>query len=315
MKFNVLFIKKRNIIYTLLFLLILLLFIVYLKTTTTKDTFTNTFFVSETNTYKLDLTGDGDEDTLNIITNNEGKYSIIINTNKNSISLEPHQNLNSFGNSLEYWPPLLNFIDINRDNIPEILYQAGNSDNKAIQHIFSFNDNDFNNLLSQYGNILGILDISNNKTPKIISGIISKDSINFSNYVYINDSLSPFTYNKELSIKDSITQFISVVTNKDKEKFQKYLENNISENINQKSLNTLECLNSNDNSYIFENGFFKDLKSNNDGIPCEIEFTCMLRQQSQYNNNKFIHCIYTIIFKNEYSKDNDAYKIISITKL
>ncbi len=315
MKFNVLFIKKRNIIYIFLFLIIFLLFIVYLKTSATKDTFTTSYFASEANTYKLDLTGDGKEDALNIITNNEGNYSIIINSNKNSIPLEPAEKLNSFGASLEYWPPLLNFVDINRDNIPEIFYQSGNSDNKSIQHIFYFNDTDFNNLLSQYSNILGILDISNNKTPKIISGLISKDNINFSNYVYINKSLSPFTYNKEPSIKDSITQFISVVTNTDKENFQKYLENNISENINQKSLNTLECISSNDNAYIFENGFFKDLKSNKDGIPCEIEFTCMFRQQSQYNNDEFVYCIYTLIFKNEHPEDNDLYELVSISKL
>jgi len=197
MKLQVIFLKKKNIYYTLaiiIFLTIITFFLLLQKSSI--STFN---IVNEPKMMLSDLTGDGVKDILYIKTEID-KYYIQINSEDKSYYLEPSKKINTVGNYYPQWPMRITLMDISRNKVPEIFTQASvegtaSQNNEPIQHVFLWNGEKFNDIFCSTNNILGFIDSKNNKTPKVISGNVKDGNLNFTSYILIKNSLKSFDYN------------------------------------------------------------------------------------------------------------------------
>lgn len=280
----------------------------------TKETVPTFHQNASEDSYKLDLTGDGKEDDLYII-NKENNYSLNINTNLESIVLEPNSKSGFFGEYSTYWPFIIRFQDLNRDNTPEILVQSTSS-NKAIQHVvvYDYETETFNDAICNNNNLLGIIDLSNNKTPKLISANISSKSMTVTNHILIKNKFNQFTYtnksDESFFCKNLIINLINFFCTKDEDLYENILKSYCSHNIDTKSLNTLASVSSYKSDFIFQDGFFKDIKSNENGYPTELEWYLSFRGNDSSQNDSIVNYNYKItVIQN----DEDNYVIKSIT--
>jgi len=172
MKLRVLFLRRKMLIYGAIIIAAILIIISVLARIKASE---NTFNVEDDKSYKVDLTGDGEKDVLNIKVLNK-KYYLSVDSGEDSFQLSPVKNGESVGEYLLAWPLNIILEDINRDRVPEIFSQ-GNLKNKSYMNIFKFNGKEFENILSSNSSILGLLDISNNKTVKLLAGKIINNKI------------------------------------------------------------------------------------------------------------------------------------------
>ena len=163
---------------------------------------------------KEDLNGDGTQDILYIVSKNN-KYYLQALINNQIYYFNEKRPLNSLGCFNEYAPLSINFLDLSRDKIPEIILQSFDDENTPIQHIFSLIDNKFIDIFCSTNNIIGILNSKNNKTPEYIS-LNSND---------IDKSLSKHILNKKaqknISYEPTNLKILEPIL-----KFTKYLSNN-----------------------------------------------------------------------------------------
>ncbi|GAA0180633.1 hypothetical protein SH2C18_32880 [Clostridium sediminicola] len=300
MKFNVLFIKSKYILYFLILLLLLALSFIYMNINKDDNTVPTFQQYASEDFYEIDLNGDGKKDKLYII-KKENNYSLNVNTNLDSIVIKSNSKSDFFGEFCTYWPISINFQDLNRDNTPEILLQSKSND-KATQHIIAY-DNEtasFKDLISNDNNLLGILDLSNNKTPKLISGNISKNDMIIKSYILINNNFNEFTYanksDENFFCKNLISIIINYLSTKDnpEELYQNIIKNHCSKEIDTKSLNTLTSLNSDKNNFIFQDAYFQDIKSNKEGYPTELEWNLSFRSSDDSQNKALVNYRYKI---------------------
>lgn len=314
MKFKVLFIKSKYIYYFLLFLILFILLIIFLNLSKQKEIVPTFNQNASEDSYKLDLTGDGKEDYLYIITK-ENKYSLNINRNLESIVLESNSESGFFGEHSTYWPFIIRFQDLNRDKTPEILVQS-TSNNKAVQHVvvYDYESETFNDAICNNNNLLGIMDLSNNKTPKLISANISNDSMTITNYILLKNKFNQFTYtnksDEDFFCKNLIINVINFFCTKNDDLYENILKNHCSPNIDSKSLNTLASLSSYKIDFIFRDGFFKDIKSNENGYPTVIEWYLSFSGNDSSQNNNIVNYSYKMI---AVQNDEGNYVINSIT--
>lgn len=148
------------------------------------------------NTVSCDLNGDGNNDlfTLSVVKN---KYVASIQCGKSNYILNPNRPLNTLGSSSNVDPIHFKLIDLNRDNIPEIIFQSS-EDNSCLQHIFTWSIDDFKDVYSSTNNTLGIIDFSNNKTPRFVSFDMYKSIDSIKEYMYIGDSFKDISYENPL---------------------------------------------------------------------------------------------------------------------
>ncbi len=314
MKFKVLFVKRKHIYYLVLTSIVFVFFVIF-HSLKTKETYP-TFSINLNNkAYKADLTGDGKEDMLYITTNNN-KYYLQVTTQKDSLFLQPNKNIKTLGSYYPYWTLRVNLLDISRDKTPEIFIQTSEK-NKPVQHIFIYNNQKFQNIFSSHNNVLGFIDCSNNKTPKLISGNISNGNFIFHNYILLQNKLEQFNYISDDTFmgKDTILSFINFVTTITKD--SKIPEQQIfSPKINDTSMALVYALINADNTYVFQDAEFMDIKSNKAGEPSQIQWLLNFRGIS--NSNRDIIKNYTIkvtlkAFNN--SKEIYYFKIDSLNQL
>jgi hypothetical protein len=310
MKFRVLFLKKKNIYYTILAIIILVLLAILLiskKTATTFNTITNNKAI------KADLTGDGAEDILYINTNKD-KYYIQVNTKDNSLYLKPDMKMNTVGTYYSYWPMKVTLMDINRNKVPEIFVQASEK-GVPVQHIFIWDKNDFKDIFCSSNNIIGFIDCKNNKTPKIISGNISNGTMTQVNYVLINNEL----YNFNLTAKDNflgkntILSFIKYVQGLPGS--EPYKPSDIFyPGLTGKDLNPISKMTGGNITYGFEDGLFMDTKWNKDGEVSEVKW--ILNFKGTSNTDTSIIKPYKITLSLKATSNTDTnlnYKIQTVT--
>lgn len=311
MKFKVLFFKRKHIYYCILVFVVLMFFAFSLLTDGNTSYTTFNVGINE-KSIKKDLTGDGKKDTLYIIKDKD-KYHLEIATKKSSFYLKPSEKLPTMGKYSSNWPMRIELLDVSRDKIPEIFVQSSQN-NKSIQHVFTYQNNQFKDIFTSYNNILGFIDCSNNKTPKVISGIVSENNFAFSNYMLLNNKFEKYYYKTEPTFmgKDTILCFIDLITrlnpnsnNYNKDIFHSKLEEN--------SLDIISTLANSASNFIFQDGTFIDIKSNNNGKPITIQWTLNFRANSKASKNTVKN--YTLklnLIYCENSKENFNFKISSI---
>nr|WP_272507392.1 VCBS repeat-containing protein [Clostridium aestuarii] len=312
MRFNVLFFKRKHLYYAGLITLVLIFFIFYISSK--NNIVSSTFTVNLNNkSYKADFTGDGKEDIL-YITTNKDKYHLQVNTEKDSIYLEPSKKLPIVGNFYPYWTMRVKLIDISRDKVPEIFIQSSYK-NKPIQHMFVYNNNTFKDIFCSYNNILGFVDCTNNATPKIISGKISNGNLEFCRYIFLQNKLEQYSEQTSNIFmgKDTIMFFINLITTLSKD-YKPTSENLFVPHISSNSLALIEALANTDSTYIFQDATFMDTKSYKNGTPSQVEWILNFRGISKQPQNTVKN--YTLklnlkAFNN--SKEKFHFKINSIS--
>jgi hypothetical protein len=262
MKFNVFFLRRRYIYYSVIFLLMLILFGLFLFSKNVSYIFSTSN--DEKTLQNYDLTGDGTKDSI-YITKNENKYHINITSKDKNYILTPENSLKTLGSYYNYWPLRITLLDASRDNLPEIFVQA--SQNGApIENIFIWKNNTFQNVLSSSNNLLGFMDYHNNRTPKIILGNIDDGSIDFANYIISKNSLIkyPSDYHSNFLGKDSILQFVQYIKNLPYDRLYAPSEIFCSEN-SSSITKVIDTLCDNNSIYTFQDGMFIDNKCDKNG--------------------------------------------------
>lgn len=291
MKFRVIFLKKKNLYYALLIVILLILFSILLYIKKSSPTFN---VISQDKTIKTDLTGDGEEDILYIKVDKE-KYFLQVNSNGESIFLEPNKKLDSMGTFSKHWPMRLSLFDISRDKVPEIFIQSSNKD-VPIQHIFKWDNTKkkFEDILFNQNNILGIMDSCNSKTPKVISGTLKDNQMSLKNYIILRNKFEEFDYkySNDFMGKNSIITFINYIQGlptSEANRPQEIFDTNISG----KDLQEIGKLSAENIQFKFQDATFLDKKYNKNGDASIVQWTLNFKGTS--NKDTSIVKNYTII--------------------
>ena len=266
---KILIIKKKfaiNIIFTLF---LIILSIVIFTLTSEKFETTQTIYPLDINeNSKYDLTGDGKEDTLQMI-NGQNKIDYNIKSYGDDYFLSKKVPDKLLFTTNNHWKPTVFIHDLSRDKIPEILLQ-GSKNNKSISYLFHWNGEDFSLVTSTEKNILGILDSKNSKTPQLYS-IDSKNGISSleSSMVINNDILNTSKDNNSIPSLDSVIKFINLV---EYNYVVDELPDIFTSGINSNELSLLWNLDKDNYSYAFQNAFFYDYKWDANGDPTNIKW-------------------------------------------
>ena len=305
---KILIIKKKfaiNIIFTLF---LIILSIVIFTLTSKKFETTQTIYPLDINeNSKYDLTGDGKEDTLQMI-NGQNKIDYNIKSYGDDYFLSKKVPDKLLFTTNNHWKPTVFIHDLSRDKIPEILLQ-GSKNNKSISYLFHWNGEDFSLVTSTEKNILGILDSKNSKTPQLYS-IDSKNGISSleSSMVINNDILNTSKDNNSILSLDSVIKFINLV---EYNYVVDELPDIFTSGINSNELSLLWNLDKDNYSYAFQNAFFYDYKWDANGDPTNIKWRLSFEKNalkgSEGNKDEII------IFL-DVKKDSSLYKITSIKK-
>ncbi|MFR5264587.1 hypothetical protein [Clostridium sp.] len=285
------FSKKKVLLFSLIILIIIffsisLYFIKKIYLLNSKDESILTFSSSVTNDGKnffIDLNGDNKKDIVYITSSSENQYIISCNINNKNYSLDVKSPLNTLGISNEIWPISINFIDLSRDKIPEIIIQSSEN-NIPINHIFKWNGEYFKDVYCSTNNFLGILDSNNNKTPKIISFSLDHTEDNIEKYMLINNNLKNISYEKIYLESYSIIQnFINIITLP----YNLYdLPDIFSTNVQDKVIHDIDIINKDNFYYVFQDAFFKDSKWDTKGNITEMNWNLRFRKCSKSNKNE-----------------------------
>ncbi|ENK1244678.1 hypothetical protein ACFLKB_01040 [Clostridium sp. FAM 1755] len=309
MKMRVFFLKRKSIYYFLLLSLILITLL-----TTIKYKNTSAFKLLNSNkTIRRDLTGDGNEDNINI-TNKDNKYFITVKSQNKNYTLKNNENKSFIGDYNKFWPIKLNFQDISRDKIPEIFIQCSQY-KMPIQYIFKWQNNEFKKLYSSNNNIIGLMDSNNNKTPKIISGNLKNNEIVFDSFIFMEDSIKRFDYNfnENFMGSNTIIEFINYIQSLpiSEENRPKSI---LTDNISGKDISVIGNLVKENNIYTFQDANFKDIRNNNDGEINEIKWSLNFKGMSKQDNNLVKNYSIDVLLKLvDNPDDNHRFKIYSIT--
>lgn len=312
MKFRVIFLKKKHIYYAVLALVVVLLLIILLLTKKSVTTF-NTL-VDNNKVIQADLTGDGKKDILYIKTEKE-KYYMEVNDGENSHYLEPAKKLPTAGLYDANNPLKITLMDITRDKIPEIFVQSSEKE-KGVQHAFIWSEGKFKDIFCSSNNILGFVDVSNNKTPKFITGKISDNGIELSNYIFLPDkkALESFSYNYPVNYmgKDNVYSFIKYIQSLPQGEANKP-ENIFYPGLSGEDISAIGKLSGENNTYVFQNCVFKDSKSDNKGEISEMLWTLNFKGISNSDKSKIRNYTLNLTLKpSEKAEDNRTFKIYSI---
>jgi hypothetical protein len=273
-----------------------------------------TFFtpIEDSKTIQEDLNGDSKKDILYVKKDDKNYYVQINLHDGTSYGLDPSKEIPTLGESATHWPMRVSILDASRNNIKEIFLQCS-FHGKPVQHIFNWNDKGYKDIFCSNNNIIGFSDIKNNKTPKIISANISNGKINYESFIFIKDSLKKFDYNYPANYmgSDVIISFLTLVQSfpNDALALPSYFYNNISGN----DLNLLYGTANNNMSYLFQDGSFKDLSWDSNGISHEIKWTLNFKATSLADNKIQKNLTFDLVLTKYNNTDGSySYKITSL---
>lgn len=302
-------IKKRNLKHSIIYFLILFVSISSLFLYFNEKKYISVFNYENNNIYSdFDLDGDGNLDKLEIL-KESNKYIINVHSQNNVYTLSTSDGNKYLADTTSSFPIKVNFIDLSRDNIPEILVRAS-LDSKPVNYIFTFRNNNFNNILKSEYNILGLLDSNNNRTPSIYSLTSRKGDSSALAYMLINNEAKDISnIKKNIPGLSLIQEFIDYI------EYPYELNNGpdiFASTIPKSDLSTLWELNKNSNRYNFQSGYFYDYKWNKNGdfhgLIWELSFN-----QVDKKNNSSLEKELLIYLTVEYDMYNQL-KITSISK-
>ncbi|MDR3596391.1 hypothetical protein [Clostridium sp.] len=307
---KILIIKKKLLINLLLYLIVAItLSAVIIYFTSIKYKSIQTISpVNISQTPPIDLTGDGQKDSLQL-SNAENKIDLNITCSNDSFSLSNQIKDKTLFNTNTHWEPKIYLHDISRDNIPEIILQ-GSKNNKSACYVFHWNKKNFALVYSSNNNIFGILDCKNSKTPQCYSLSSSEGLSSLNSFMLINDyTLDTSKENSSVPSLDSVTNFINIVE-------LPYILDNLPDiftsAIDKENLSLLWSLDKDNYSYSFQNGFFYDYKWTQSGEPYAIRWRLSFEKSNLKgtlsNKTEFILII-------DLEKTGSTYKINSIQKV
>lgn len=283
--------KKKILLFFLInliivFFLISFYFIRKIYLLKSKDESILTFSSSVSNDGKsffIDLNGDNKKDIVYITSSSENQYIISCNINNKNYSLDVKSPLNTLGVSNEIWPISINFLDLSRNKIPEIIIQSSEN-NVPINHIFKWNGDHFKDVYCSTNSFLGVLDSNNNKTPKIISFSLDNTENNIEKYMLINNNLKNISYEKIYLESYSIIQnFINIITLP----YNLYdLPDVFSSNVSSKAIHDIDIINKDNFYYVFQDAFFRDSKWDTKGNITEMNWHLRFRKSSKSNKDE-----------------------------
>lgn len=228
----------------------------------------------------IDLTGDGEKETIEIL-NENNIYDVKIATIDSTIllsSLLPDKLLTSSdeGNIFK-----IRFINISRDNKPEILVQ-GIKNNETINYVFSY-DKEFKLVLSDNNNVCGVIDSNMVKTPQFITMNYSGKKENLKSNMLINNEIVNSTRNS-LSIPgiDNVISLIDYIN------LQVEIDSHpdiFTDNISSKELSNLWKLNKDHFQYEFKDSFFFDSTLDEKGNITECTYILSFSKKNKKDNS------------------------------
>lgn len=304
LKLNVIFFKKKHLYYIIFFICLTAVFIVFILSKQSISTFNITSKNTVIKDY--DVNGDGHNDVIYIKTNND-KYFVQINCKDKSYILKPNKLVKTMGSYKSYWPITLTLADVSRDKVNEIFVQSSQN-NTPIQHMFIWDNNSFKDVLYNYNNIIGLIDTHNNETPKIISANFFNGKIDFSNFILIRNKLKNYAadYKDNFIGKDTIAALICKIQILDPNELDK--ENKI---FSSESWATFIQIYNNlikdNNTYIFEDGSFKDTRYNKDGEISEVKWILNFKAISKSDLNKIKNYSLSVVLKASEQNKEEPY--------
>lgn len=257
---------------------------------------------------KFDLTGDGSEDSLQLL-NSQNQIDFKITSSNDNYYLSKQISDNILFTTNNHWEPKIFLRDISRDNIPEIIMQGPKND-KCISYVFHWNKKDFGLISLSSNNIFGILDSKNSRTPQCYSISSSEGTSSLKSFMLINDApLDTSKENSNLPSLDPVTKLINLV------QLPYVLDDTpdiFTSSIDKKDLSILWNLDKENYSYTFQNAFFYDYKWTESGEPSSIRWRLSFEKSNfkglKNDKNEFILLI-------DLEKNESFYKINTIQKL
>ena len=304
-------IKKKDL-YIILLIVILVLAILYSSisymfksyTTLTKSTST-----SSSNINKYDLDGDGISDDIEFSSNNKS-YAINIKTANGKFLLETSDFGTSFIDISDSFNIKVQFYDLSRDGIPEIVF-SGIKDDSVHNYIFYWTGTNFIELFSCDSNIFGLLNSKNSRCPNLLYSNSAKGDSSTSSLYYTNNSIKDTSFaNNKIPSLDIIQNFIDTI----ELPYELDIAPDIfSSSISSEELAILWNLDKEQNNYSFQSGYFTDINWDSNGEVTDIFWTLSFRK---YDSSKSTNNCYSelLLHLNITLTNENTYKIESIQK-
>lgn len=219
-----------------------------------KDIYTTLTTIDITEGTSLDFTGDGQEDTLEVIIE-KNTYVVKIKTSSKEYILQPSDNSKILGEFKASCPLKINTLDLSRDGIPEIIIRTF-KDNKPVNYIFTWNKDNFINIFTSSDNILGILDSNNSRTPELFSLSSSGGDSSTKSYIFNGKTIKDTTFSKtNVPSLNLVQSFIDLI----EAPYELSDTPDIfSSTIDSNDLGLLWTLDKTVYNYTFQNGYFQD---------------------------------------------------------
>lgn len=244
-----------------------------------KSTSTFSHFETVHNKVEFDFDGDGNADTLNVISNNS-TYSLNFKSSKLDILLKSKKNDYSLLDVSPYCNIKIQTAYLSRSNIPEVIIM-GIKNNIPTTYIFKWNGYDFEEILMSNKNIFGILDYNNSRTPKILDTLSDKGNESTSGYILNNNTLKNINFSSPSIPSLGEIQILIDLIQAEYELSE--TPDIFSSFISSEELSLLWKLDKETFHYTFINGYFFDSTWDEEGYPTTIYWILSFKK-STYTN-------------------------------
>lgn len=301
---------KKNNIFIIFIILILILTFTYstvsyaFKSYTTLSSTSNTLSTKG----KYDLDGDGLIDDITFSANNIS-YLIKIKTASAEYLLESKKYGESFIDISTSYNIKLQFYDLSRDGIPEIII-SGMKNNIPTTYIFEWDNSNFIEVFSTENNILGVLNSNNSRFPQVLYTQSSKGDKGTESFVNINNKIKNTTSsNTKIPGIDTIQKFIDLI--------QLTYEIDdapdiFTHNINSEELGLLWNLDKETYGYSFQSGYFSDIDWNTKASVTSMFWTLSFEKNNIVDSSKLKEELKLYLIVN--IDESGTFKISSIRK-
>lgn len=298
-------IKKKTIFSSLIVFLLTISFIFSIyyiskDNTNNKGSSTTLATIDINKGTSLDFNGDGQEETLEVILENN-TYVVKIKTSSKDYILYPSDSTKLIGEFKSSCPLKINILDLSRNGIPEIIIRTF-KDNKPINYVFTWNKDSFINIFTSSDNILGILDSKNSKTPKILSLSSSEGDSSTHSYIFNGNKLKDTTFSKtNVPNLNLVQSFIDLI----EAPYELSDTPDIfSSTIDSNDLAILWSLDKTVYNYAFQNGYFQDISWDDSGSITSINWCLSFEKAKKLDsldNSKEL-LIYLTLEKDPYNE-------------
>lgn len=304
---KVIFIKKKHILYIITLFFILILGIILLLKIFSKDESPVFNPIDNNKTLSLDLTGDGINDSIKVVSkdgNNDveilssGKTYHLGNLCENNI-LMPQNNS---------WPIKVFVQNHSRNPYPQIIVQGFDKTSKL--YIFTWNKNEFIELFSSNKNIFGVIDSNKNKTPQCYSLNSSSGISSLQSFMIIDNKVLDIT--KDSKPIPDISNILTLIDLFQKDYELDSIPDIFKEGIPENELGLLWNLDKEHNLYSFQDGFFYDESIDNNGNITSMKWRLSFEKYTKEKGDSSKEEI--IFYINTTRTPDNNYKIASLYK-